>query len=199
MLLPEPDPFAQQPLDSEMLFGLSENPFNPRRFNNIDKRALDRLWNDPLALDEHPALEPLFVAEAGPFYAQLSHFAGRLKAAGYGFVDNPRLGSESFVFRVVGPSGSGKSTLTNYLVAKLKSCAPNDDLLIIKESVRPAKIVAALERVRTRTKAYGGELSILVFDDVWLKTEDVLHDLFEELRDDMTVVMFELALSAKLV
>lgn len=186
------DTFARQLLDCEAVFGLRDNPFNPQVFEKVRDRALDQLWSVALKLDEEPSLLPLFVADAGPFRARLEDFVGRLQASGYTSGQKPALGHKSFVFRVVGPQGSGKSTLTNRLVGWLKTCAPGNELLILKEFARPETVEGALERVRGRANEHGEGGCCIVFDDVRLSTEDKLHELFEELREHMAIVMFEI-------
>ena len=125
------DPFQIQPPDSEAVFGLTDNPFDPEGFADVDENALSELWSFPLAIDEHPALERLFVIDAGPFDQGRAKFAQQMHAAGYRFGPDRCLGKKSVVFRVIGPRGSGKSTLTNYLILKLKSCAPANELLLL--------------------------------------------------------------------
>jgi hypothetical protein len=171
------------------VFGLHDNPFNPGSFGDVGERALDDISAFPLALDEEPGLRPLFVTEAGPFQRWIDHFEAKLQSGGKGPQGAVRV--RSMAFRVVGPEGSGKSTLTNLLVGRLKECVPDGDLLVVNRPLRQRTLEATLEQVRKTVHEGTEKGCCLVFDAVRLDMEEELHSLFEELREEKPVVMFE--------
>lgn len=183
--------------DSEAVFGLADNPFNPETFGNVNPRALDELQRVPLEIDRHPGLAQLFVAEAGPFLNLIKSFNTTLASAGFRWGDGRRLGSKSHVFRIFGPEGSGKSTLANVLVARLQQCCEAGELLVVKESALPAKLVDAVARTHTAVRDHGGAACCLVFDDVSIAIEDELHTFYEQLRGSVAVVMLEIIHDAR--
>jgi hypothetical protein len=101
---PKADGFAR-------VFGLNDDPFNPRRVPVKELALLSNLYKRPLQLERDHALDELFVPEAGPFAEHLEEFDGRLEIAGYH--DNPVMTIEPFAFLVSGEEGTGKSTLVS--------------------------------------------------------------------------------------
>lgn len=176
--------------DYKSLFGLSDNPFNPRSFGEVDPRLLDRIWVVPLQLDRDLRLSPLFVTGAGPFQKAVNLFEEKLRSGGYS-ADPRALGSKSLVFRIVGPEGSGKSTLVNLLVGRLKQCASDGRLLVTSESIKQPTLDAALERIRQQVGEFGGEVCCLVFENAGKSSKEQLYELFLELQQRRPVVMFE--------
>ncbi len=174
----------------ESVFGLHDNPFSPQVFEGVDSSLLD-IAGDPLAVDEEPALEKLFVADAGPFRCLIKRFEKFLRTGGYGSDGQGRVKSKAF--RVIGPQGSGKSTLTNVLVKRLKECG-HPTLEPIRESAADGQLESALGRVRDMAKRNGDGPCCVVFDDVRLLREELLHELHQELRQPRRrpVVMFEI-------
>jgi hypothetical protein len=187
--LPFSNLLAQKPPDSRAVFGLIDNPFDPRSISN----ALA-----PLPLDDQPQLGSLFVIEAGPFEAGIETFTRKLRDAGYSH-SPPTVGGKSFVFRIIGPEGSGKSTLANLLVGLLKSCAPSNELLVLKRSLaRQHQLSATLAGIRDKANGHQGPVCV-VFEDVRGAAQEELAELFEELRarKQGAVVMFEILHNAE--
>ncbi len=196
-------PSEPDPLGYPAAFGLLDNPFNPQEFDGVSGTMLDGLFEIPLAIDEEPRLEPLFVAAAGPFQRHVDTFKNTLRAEGYRSGENPSRTHKSFVFRVFGPKGSGKSTMTNKMVGWLKGCFTEEqmaqrELRVVKCSVSPAQVDSALKGIRDETADHNGGWCCLVLEDVNLDTEELLHDLYDELRNGgVAVVMFEILHSAE--
>lgn len=188
MSIPFSNLLAQTAPDSRAIFGLADNPFDPRSVSN----ALAAL-----PLDDHPELEPLFVPAAGPFEAGIETFARKLRDAGYSHKP-PTIGHKSFVFRIVGPEGSGKSTLANLLVGLLKRCSPAGELLVLKRSGRPHQLPTVLADIRDKANGHQGPVCV-VLDDVRSAVHEELAELFQDLqaRKEGAVVMFEILHNAK--
>lgn len=173
------------------VFGLRDNPFSPGSIEGVNGLALDGISSYPLALDDEPGLLPLFVPSAGPFQEHIDRFDAKLDSGGYTSNRAPARGS-SLVFRVIGPEGSGKSTLTNMLVGRLKGCAPGKNLEMIKREVRPQTLEETLTEVRRLASDSPAEGCCLILEEVRIDMEDRIHELYEELRQTMTVVLFEI-------
>lgn len=109
-------------------YGLTDNPFAPRRLPPLNgaqpsvqnKFLLSNLHKQPLRLDKDPALDCLYVPEAGEFGRYQQEFQDMLELAGYG--EDPVETVQQFAFLVCGEQGTGKSTLVNWLVRWLKQC-----------------------------------------------------------------------------
>lgn len=107
-------------------FGLIDNPFAPRRLPLLNgtqasvqnRLLLSNLHKQPLRLDKDPALECLFVPEAGEFGRYQRDFQDLLESAGYD--EYPVDATQQFAFLVCGEQGTGKSTLVNNLVRWLR-------------------------------------------------------------------------------
>jgi len=113
----------------ERAFGLSDDPFSPAglpRVQNGDQPAignrmrLSTLYKNALRMDEEPALEHLFVPEAGKFGEYQRQFKYMLEYAGYG--EEQVVTTDQFAFLVSGEKGTGKSTLVSALAHGLKQC-----------------------------------------------------------------------------
>jgi hypothetical protein len=187
-----------QTLGYPRAFGLLDNPFNPQEFRGISGALLDGLFEKPIALDEELGLEPLFVSNAGPFQQHLQVFKSVLTAGGYQSGVDPKSVLKSFAFRVIGPKGSGKSTMTNKMIAWLKGCFTDTqmakhDLRVLERKVSPLRIESTLADVRKLAEGQRKKWCCLALDDVRLDTEDELHELYDELRDEsVAVIMFEI-------
>jgi adenylate kinase family enzyme len=174
--------------DYASVLGLTDNPFSPARFEEVDEALLDDISGDPLPLFEAPALMPLFVPEAGPFEQRLKRFEERLQLGGY-LASGARRG-RSMALRIVGPQGSGKSTLVNRLVHRLKGCI-SEDVAVIEKSAKRQKLDQSLQSARELIERSAEKACCVVFDDVVLDIEPQLHEFFEDFRQEKTVVMFE--------
>jgi hypothetical protein len=185
---------GRDPLDYAAVFALRDNPFDPREFEGVPRTALDSLYDNPLALDEHPELEPLFVPEAGPFAQHVDRYIEVMTGAGYRSGGPREAPAKSITFRIAGPRGSGKSTLANRMIAWFKDCFTDSEkdggaLRVIKRSLRPAKAGDTVSLLHEQSRDLAGRWCFLALDNVTRDHEELIKDVREEFKEEEVTLL----------
>src|SRR5262245_30820963 len=99
------------PVGYKEAFGLSDNPFGPRkRFGALPPNLTASLEKQPLLLHQNGDLERLYCDKISSFQTACDDLAALLEADGYA-VDSPESGVASYLVAVEGDRGAGKTTL----------------------------------------------------------------------------------------
>src|SRR5437868_9078598 len=92
-------------------FGLSDNPFGPRRrVDAVPPNLTAELERQPLLLHQNEGLEKLYCEKISSFWTACADLEALLEADGY--VTDPRGGGvASYLVAIEGDRGAGKTTL----------------------------------------------------------------------------------------
>src|SRR6185503_14833254 len=100
-------------------FGLSDNPFGPRRqFRAVSKDLTIELEINPLLLhkDASAELDTLFCNSIPSFANACKRLDSQLERDGYIAADPPERGNNSYFVAILGDKGSGKTTLASRML-----------------------------------------------------------------------------------
>jgi GTPase SAR1 family protein len=178
-------------------FGLNDNPFRPTRAlpGVRNRNALRDLDRKPLRLHEEPALQPLFVPEAGQFAAHLEDFRRKLSLAGY----SPAAEAApltSFAFLIIGKQGTGKSTLVNAMLQWLLECdvqPPWVPFIHPPEELAPGEEsgdLGAYLPAQIKDRSTQDDYCYVVIDDLSQADAPRALRLWGEVTRDRTLILF---------
>lgn len=188
--------------DYAKAFALLDNPFNPlARLPGLGKKKWQNdLASNPLMINIEPALERLYIPDAGPFGTYLKNFQAFARQSGYR--DNPpQVGNSSFIFSIYGNEGTGKTTLSQVLISWLRQCKPEDgdwnvfDDWCLPKVLDPAKQGQRINELQERISKNVTPESYccIVADDLVSGVLPKVLELYDQLVSDWTVFLFLLS------
>lgn len=186
----------------EKSFGLTDNPFSPKKLLPGVKSALmmREIYIKPLRLDDDDGLFQLYVGDAGPF--DQVHGAYRTRLEGEGYAEGAAggqssVGLNSFIFFIHGPIGTGKTTLMNMMLRSLKRCKPPNGAwapfraqfnLMPNESQQNKELDVVKDKIEKGAQA--GDYCYLVLDNLTDGAVEKAFDLYNYIGERFQLLMF---------
>lgn len=183
------------PLGYKEAFGLSDNPFGPRKkVGQLPPSLTAELEKKPLLLHKDEALEQLYCERISSFQAACENLSALLDADGY--VTGSSEGVASYLIGIDGDRGAGKTTLACRMLKLMLSRYPKDEPGRGVEEVFLRSASETMTEQSDKLKALEGNGSVtkaayrcILVDDLLTEAYPYVVQLYDKLQKDCAVFM----------
>lgn len=184
------------PLTYKEAFGLTDNPFGPRRrVGALPKHLTASLEKQPLLLHQHDDLEKLYCDKISSFQTACQKLDALLEADGYAPASDD--GVASYLIAVEGDRGAGKTTLACRMLRLMLKRYPKDqpapkveEVLLKSSSQTVTEQIEKLKTLEVKTDAEKAPYRCILIDDLLAEAYPYLAELYDNLsHQDASVFM----------
>lgn len=184
------------PFGYKEAFGLSDNPFGPRRpVGKLPPNLTVELEKRPLLLHRDARLDQLYCDKIPSFRRACEDLETLLEADGY-VEDPPVRGVTSYMVAIEGDRGAGKTTLASRMLQlMLKRSPPGEpawqveEVLLKSTSQTVTEQIEKLKALEAKVGAAKAAYLCVLIDDVLADAYPYAAELYDNLRNDSVVFM----------
>jgi len=178
-------------------FGLSDNPFGPRKpVGKLPPNLTFDLEKRPLLLHRSEGLEQLYCDKIPSFVAACKDMEALFEADGY-TLDPPARGVTSYLVAIAGDRGAGKTTLASRMLQLIQKRRPAgepvwdvQELFLKSTSETVTEQVEKLKALEAKVAAAAKPAYLCVLiDDLLAEAYPYAALLYDNLRNDAVVFM----------
>lgn len=184
------------PFGYKEAFGLSDNPFGPRRqVGGLPPNLTQELEKRPLLLHRDSRLDHLYCEKLPSFNSACLNFQALVEADGY-TADPPQRGVTSYMVMIGGDRGAGKTTLASRLLQlMLKRCPEGEpkwhveELLLRSSKDTVTEQVEKLKALETKITAQNEQYLCVLIDDLLGEAFPYAEDLYDTLTENAAIFL----------
>ncbi|HLF12562.1 MAG TPA: ATP-binding protein [Gammaproteobacteria bacterium] len=184
------------PIGYKEAFGLSDNPFGPRRkVGTLPPNLTAELEKRPLLLHRHGDLEKLYCNKIPSFRTACENLDTLLEADGY-VTDPPGGGVASYLVAIEGDRGAGKTTLASRMLQLMLKRYPEgepaqgvEEVLLKSSAETVTEQIGKLKALEANVGAAKAAYRCVLIDDLLADAYPHAAALYDNLRDASPVFM----------
>jgi hypothetical protein len=177
-------------------FGLSDNPFGPRRpVGTLPPNLTVAPEKQPLLLHRDAKLDQLYCDKISLFRAACEDLQTLLEADGYS-MDPLGRGVSSYLVAIEGDRGAGKTTLASRMLQLVRKRSPvgepawqTEEVLLKSMSQTVTEQVEKLKVLETKVGTAKAAYLCVLIDDLLADAYPYAAELYDNLRNDSAVFM----------